>query len=484
MAEPPPAKITHVTALLVVPRGQVISAARYYQDVFGAAFIDKYDDVVDIVHQATIKIGATTFYITDQYSRDLPAPNLCIRLKCQDPKSLNARISRDGFSYGQRPTAKDFYDDDGLLVRNVKDKFGHSWQLAKNKSEYVDPRFRDWTVRSYSIEPVRVTPNMLVPAPEGRHAFELYDKAFRGERRCYTTIPGPAQEQPVGCYLIDLGSSHILVTDDMEGGTHCRLQLELDKSCDITEATDFALDMGCKLVSGVKEDPLRPGVLMATVEDRYKFVWQLCQPLGGLGIWKEGFLSEERFKVSYIFEDLRTMHLSNKFRCRMPDVRMQVLNKTDYDKNSRKFDLGREDIIVVEFMSSKEVVDDLKKKIGFRGLIVGIVNEATDICPIVQRDMMEEYGCHVTLGLSLQTHDLTHEAVREIFIAALELREKRTVGQSTERVRAIEFVKGLRTTENQIEEVQEEEPEPQKEEPKRKRRRWNKLRNRPKRHKH
>ncbi|KAI5329767.1 hypothetical protein L3X38_029164 [Prunus dulcis] len=164
---------------------------------------------------------------------------------------------------------------------------------------------------------------------------------------------------------------------------------------------------GCRLVSDIKEDPLRPGVLMATVEDR------LCNA-GGLGIWKDGFLSGLRFKVSYIFEDLRTMHLSNKFRCCM----------------------------------LAEVIDDLKKKIGFRGLIVGIVNGATDIYRTVQRARMEKYGCHVTLGLSLLTHDLTHEAIREVFIAALELREKRTVGQSTERVHAIEFVKGMRTTQS------------------------------------
>ncbi|CAB4280741.1 unnamed protein product [Prunus armeniaca] len=98
---------------------------------------------------------------------------------------------------------------------------------------------------------------------------------------------------------------------------------------------------------------------------------------------------------------------------------------------------------------------------------------------------MKEYGCHVTLGLSLLTHNLAHEAIREIFIAALELREKRTVRQ----------IKGQRTTQNRIEEVQEEEPEPepepeeeepdpQKEEPKRKKIRWNKLRNRPKRRRH
>ncbi|PQP99548.1 uncharacterized protein Pyn_14539 [Prunus yedoensis var. nudiflora] len=73
---------------------------------------------------------------------------------------------------------------------------------------------------------------------------------------------------------------------------------------------EFALDMGWKLVSGVKEDPLRPGVLMATVEDRYKFVWQLCQPVGGLGIWKDGFLSDERIKATFIFEDLRMANLS------------------------------------------------------------------------------------------------------------------------------------------------------------------------------
>ncbi|PQP99547.1 uncharacterized protein Pyn_14538 [Prunus yedoensis var. nudiflora] len=45
-----------------------------------------------------------------------------------------------------------------------------------------------------SIEPVRVTPNIFVPAPNGRPVFDLYDKAFRGIRRRYTTIPGLAYE--------------------------------------------------------------------------------------------------------------------------------------------------------------------------------------------------------------------------------------------------------------------------------------------------
>ncbi|PQP99549.1 uncharacterized protein Pyn_14540 [Prunus yedoensis var. nudiflora] len=99
---------------------------------------------------------------------------------------------------------------------------------------------------------------------------------------------------------------------------------------------------------------------------------------------------------------------------------MQVLDKTDYDKNRRKFHLAWEDIIVVEYMIRKEVVEDLKEIIGYGG----------------PRVMMDDYGCHVIPGMPL-----THEALREIFIGALELREKRTVLQSTVRADAIELAK-------------------------------------------
>ncbi|KAI5329769.1 hypothetical protein L3X38_029166 [Prunus dulcis] len=121
-------------------------------------------------------------------------------LDLEDLLALNVRVLRDGFSYGQRPTAVGFYDDDGLGVQNVKEKFGHSWQLANNYREFVDTNLPERTVR-----PVSVTPNMFVPAPNSRRAFYFYYKALRGQRRRYITMPGPAHQQPVGCYRITLG---------------------------------------------------------------------------------------------------------------------------------------------------------------------------------------------------------------------------------------------------------------------------------------
>ncbi|CAB4280735.1 unnamed protein product [Prunus armeniaca] len=109
-----------------------------------------------------------------------------------------------------------------------------------------------------------VTPNIFVPANKAQKAMYCYRNAFGGKRLSYTTIS--EQEDEILCVVI---KSPLL---------------NVHNSVDIRATKNFAERNGCNVLRDVGEDPLCPGVLVATVTDPFKFVWQLSNFVGGLGI--------------------------------------------------------------------------------------------------------------------------------------------------------------------------------------------------------
>ncbi|KAH0975472.1 hypothetical protein GBA52_017371 [Prunus armeniaca] len=108
------------------------------------------------------------------------------------------------------------------------------------------------------IKVMSVTPNVFVPANKAQKAMYCYRNAFGGKRLSYTTIS--EQEDDILCVL------------------------NVHNSIDIRATKNFAERNGCNVLRDVGEDPLCPGVLVATVTDPFKFVWQLSNSVGGLGI--------------------------------------------------------------------------------------------------------------------------------------------------------------------------------------------------------
>ncbi|XP_020420364.1 uncharacterized protein LOC109949356 [Prunus persica] len=275
-------------------------------------------------------------------------------------------------------------------------------------------------------------PKVFVPANQATNATNCYCNYFGGKTLHYNSIPRQEDEEDlIHCYRITLGSSDLLITDDDMLMNTC-LQLNLHNSTDIRAARDFAKTNGCNVLRDVGEDPLRPGVLVATVTDPFKFVWQLSNSAGGLGPYEDGFLCFRCVRIVVIGG-------GNAEMFDIPGTPTVIPEDISRHEFFKRFWKGcREDVVVVVgYELSKEIVSYLRDNIGFRGMIVGLVSGSVDIDQEEQMMLMCQYGCDTSLGIPL-----TQRAIRNLVIAYLEKEEeekaKAAAGSSTRKVESTE----------------------------------------------
>ncbi|PQP99546.1 uncharacterized protein Pyn_14537 [Prunus yedoensis var. nudiflora] len=137
-----------------------------------------------------------------------------------------------------------------------------------------------------------VTPNVFVLANKAKKAIYCYCNAFGGE--FHATLPFRSKRTRTLCVVIESPL------------------LNLHNSNNIIAAKNFAERNECNMLRDVGENPLRPGVMVATVTDPFKFVWQLSN---SAGINKDGFLCFEDIEIVVIGGDAEMFERFDK-ECR------------------------------------------------------------------------------------------------------------------------------------------------------------------------